>query len=355
MDVSSQKPEALLPTVSADELDQMLTKITERELSRCREPGLLVRSYGQLQGLDKKLETAAQRQYGRVYAVYLVGRSGTIAVDMSTKLAQGFQDGDHVEVIGFPTPNVYRGTLTFRLELVALKHSSSDAQLEQRRRDASNIAHLKSLKPGRNAFPLMDSIRVSVIHSRSGVARVDQDFIGGMGEMVERCQVSWLPVRITSAEEIAAAVSGCSADILVIIRGGGDEGDFSVFDDPAVLKALADCQSYRIVGVGHSANSTLADLVCDYSAAVPAAAGTHIRDQLQAMASTLGQLEAELNRKAQQVRYLQREKDSLQASGQRQPIAPGAPAKPAGGRGVAGYVIAAAVGAAAVWALLHWA
>lgn len=353
MDVAPQKPDELVPTVTVDELDLILTRIAAKELSNWSEPGLVVRVFGRLRGLNERLESSKRRQYSKVFAVTLLGSSGAMAIDMGTRIAQGFQDGDYVEVIGFPTANVYKGNLTFRLELISMRHCESSTQLEQRRQDANRLEHLKSLKPGRNSFPLMTSVKVSVIHSRSGKARVDEDFSRGLGDISSRCEVTWIPVRITSAEEIAAAVAGCNADILVIIRGGGDDEEFSVFEEPVVLEALAASSSYRILGVGHSANATLADLVCDFSASVPSAAGTHIRDQFKAMARTVEHLEGELARRTAQVRHLKQERDSAQATRQSEPVVPVQAPKPSMRNVFVGYAVAAVVGMAVCWVLLR--
>ena len=59
-------------------------------------------------------------------------------------------------------------------------------------------------------------------------------------------------------------------------RGGGSDEQFSVFENPELLRAWSEKRAYRIAGIGHSGNSTALDLLSDFAATTPAAACTHI-------------------------------------------------------------------------------
>ena len=75
---------------------------------------------------------------------------------------------------------------------------------------------------------------------------------------------------------IATALRAIRADIVAVVRGGGDAASFAVFEDSRVLEALATCPAYRVLGLGHTANRTLAELLADHAASTPAAAGVHV-------------------------------------------------------------------------------
>lgn len=46
-----------------------------------------------------------------------------------------------------------------------------------------------------------------------------------------------------------------------------------------MIEALAAHGAYRVLGIGHTGDRTVADLIVEYAAAVPAEAGRHIAEQ----------------------------------------------------------------------------
>lgn len=58
-------------------------------------------------------------------------------------------------------------------------------------------------------------------------------------------------------------------DVLAIIRGGGSADDLSAFNDEPLIRAIAASRIPTIVGVGHEADVSLADLAADVRAATP--------------------------------------------------------------------------------------
>ncbi|MEX0932231.1 MAG: exodeoxyribonuclease VII large subunit [Candidatus Saccharimonadales bacterium] len=58
-------------------------------------------------------------------------------------------------------------------------------------------------------------------------------------------------------------------DILVVTRGGGSLEDLQAFNTEEVTRAVATSRTPTIVGVGHEANVSLADLAADKRAATP--------------------------------------------------------------------------------------
>src|SRR3974390_862385 len=66
---------------------------------------------------------------------------------------------------------------------------------------------------------------------------------------------------------------------LAIVRGGGDPEWFAAFNDVRVVEALAAHRGYRVLGLGHTGDKTVADLIVEHAAAVPAEAGRHIAEQ----------------------------------------------------------------------------
>lgn len=79
---------------------------------------------------------------------------------------------------------------------------------------------------------------------------------------------------------------------MVIIRGGGDEVDFDVFNDLNVIDAWISLPSFRISAIGHSKDRTYLDIFSDRSYDTPTAAAVEIRKEIEKL-----RLEKELNQK----------------------------------------------------------
>ena len=304
------------PLVTAGDFDRILSEFINQGLGGWRRPDLLVRAVGSLSGLNAKIDAIdpqmRKRDSARVFAVNLNDNNGGgsyIPFYALLKNVREFKDGDTVEVIGYPVANVYQGKLTFRLEIQSMRFAGPQQQIEQHRREVGTLSYLQGLKVKRNIFPFLTSPKIALIHSSSTTALVDQDFLEGLKDVRPQCEVTHVPIKITSAEAIANAVRDCTADILVIVRGGGGDAEFTVFNEQAVLDALAASSSYRVLGIGHTAHKTLADLLCDFSASTPQGAGTHIRDQMHAMFDALDELQSDLADKEDKLDELQRALD----------------------------------------------
>jgi len=63
---------------------------------------------------------------------------------------------------------------------------------------------------------------------------------------------------------------------VVLLRGGGDESHFVLYDQEDLCAAWCDLPVYRIAGLGHTDDRHYVDLFSDYSADTPTAAGNHI-------------------------------------------------------------------------------
>ena len=84
-----------------------------------------------------------------------------------------------------------------------------------------------------------------------------------------------------SLPELTRAIRTANADIIALIRGGGSDEQFSIFENPDMLRAWSEKRAYRVRGIGHSGNSTALDLLSDFAATTKAAAGTHIAEALR--------------------------------------------------------------------------
>lgn len=305
-----RKNQEFLPTMSSGDVGRMMVEVARRELKGWSDKGLLIRVYGVLMNLEAQRAYSKSRGWNTVYGVVL-DAEGPLAINASREVFEGCDDGDMVEIVGYPTIKVIRGELKVQLDVLHLRHPESEDDQNRRKVVQSNLAALKAFKPVRNVFPLQSRLSVDVIYSGASAAQVDEDFYNGLGEAAGRCQIRPVPIRITSASEVAEAIRSSHADILIIIRGGGEDVDFAVFNNAEVLSALSEAKAYRVTGIGHSGNSTLADLIADFSAAVPAQAGSHIREQLCQVNKLLGEYEGLVKKQMSEIIELSEEVESV--------------------------------------------
>ena len=188
----------------------------------------------------------------------------------------GVRPGDLVRVTGAVTAELFRGDVSIRLQVFAVEHQAPEEAPRQR---VENLAldPIRRLALNTRAFPVIAQPTITLIHSAASEARVADDFLGALGSAVPPENVRRIPTSMRDPSALAKALRDARSDVVALVRGGGDALDFQVFERPEVLEGLAACSGYRVLGLGHSANKTLAELVADHAASTPAAAGEHVR------------------------------------------------------------------------------
>lgn len=101
---------------------------------------------------------------------------------------------------------------------------------------------------------------IKIINDRWGGLTVDVAHVQVQGEVAAGQIIR--AIQYFNSQEILP-------EALVIIRGGGSLDDLSVFNDEALVRAIAASRIPTMVGVGHEIDVTLADLVADVRAATP--------------------------------------------------------------------------------------
>lgn len=276
-----------LNILSPSDLKELLIDFIGKELAqRLKDKYLFVTVRGELGNLSvppyaKDYPSGVDFTY---YNTPLKDNSATVEVEHTQSLCvkEGLKEGSYVEVHGCIKIAIYKGNVTLRIKATSMKCIESPAEIAERERKADVLRFLKSVQRDTVTFPAAP-LHISVIQPRSTEAGIDEDFRKGLGPYANFLDEP-LPVAITSAQQIVAAINKAQGNVLVLIRGGGDASDFDVFSTRPVLEALANKKVYRITGIGHSRTATVADWMVEHSAVTPTDAGNFIREQLEQVA-----------------------------------------------------------------------
>lgn len=268
-------------------LQQLLAARIEQRLIDEVCPGALLR-------IDGRLGDLGMRRGNWHYGVAISDDSGIVSLDLpaTTVRARSLRAGMAVGVTGRLVLKPGRSPGQFDVRVVV-----ADAEpLEQRATAPSAprpsimdttehamVEALRGVPAARHAFPVTTGrpLRVSLVHSSSLQAQVTEDCRGELEKLGPMVTIDSIPSNMTNALSIVDAVESATGDVLVLIRGGGDSKEFAVFDDPRVVAAVARKQVYRVIGLGHSGNTTLLDHVVEHAARTPGQAGLHVREEVE--------------------------------------------------------------------------
>ena len=285
----------------------------------------LKEALGERSGLVRvrgRLGQIRQSPYETYFGVKLTDGQDEMLIDLPGSLVKHYRlrGGERVYVTGLLKAQCARFNqyqLSVRLEVTDLELAGGAVAVEETQQMLS-LARLKSLGGRRHAFPAGE-IKLSVIHSRSGKAQVDEDFLQELGAAGGSVKREMLPVNILSADEIAGAIRAATGNVLVLIRGGGDDDQFEVFDNLKVVEAMAQAPGYRVIGLGHTANTTLLDLVVDFAGNTPTQAGGHLRHMIERYRESPEALAARLAESEQALRQARTVIEAAKAQAQQPP------------------------------------
>ncbi len=147
--------------------------------------------------------------------------------------------------------------------------------------------------------PLPDKItKIGVISSTQAAGYADfckilNERWGGLTVLTAHTQVQGM----VAADQIIRALKYFNergeVDVIAVIRGGGSADDLAVFNDEALVRAIAASRIPVITGIGHEVDESLCDLAADAVASTPSNAAQMLTLDKRAIAENV---KADVNR-----------------------------------------------------------
>jgi exodeoxyribonuclease VII large subunit len=244
------------------------------------------------------------------------------------------EDGLKVSVRGSISVYEARGEYQVYVEsLEPLGRGALQLAFEQLKKqlEAEGLFDAARKKP----LPLLPS-RIGLITSPTGAAV--RDVVHILTRRFPNVHLTLYPVRVQgegAVEQIVEALRyfnrRLTADVILLVRGGGSMEDLWSFNEEKVARAIAACAIPVICGVGHETDFTISDFVADVRASTPSAAAElvvqtrrefdkHVADLRDTLDSQIHYRLMELSRRVHELasrRGFRRPHDLLRQSRQR--------------------------------------
>ena len=147
--------------------------------------------------------------------------------------------------------------------------------------------------------PLPENIvKIGVISSTQAAGYADfckilNERWGGLEVQVAHCQVQGMVAADQIIRALAYFNERSEVQVIAVLRGGGSADDLAVFNDEALVRAVAASKIPVITGIGHEVDESLCDLAADVVASTPSNAAQMLtRDRREVMAG----VRADVNR-----------------------------------------------------------
>ena len=113
------------------------------------------------------------------------------------------------------------------------------------------------------------------------------------------CEVHHTPVQgsVATAQIVNALLQADAQayDAILLVRGGGSLEDLWCFNEEALVRAIFQCKTPIVVGVGHESDVTLAEFAADVRAATPTAAAELVSPTTESLLAMVEAFETRLS------------------------------------------------------------
>lgn len=211
-------------------------------------------------GRDLNLLLTRDTQTGEVFR----GRKvGDVLVEARRVLLEG--------VLGTYTRN---GRSSYRLMVNSVTDIGEGELLRRFRELRDRLAKLGFFSEDRKRPLPPNPVRIALITSEKGA--VIHDFLQNARDRGLGCHIEFYQVKVQgigAGAEIAEAVQKANArgtaQVIVIIRGGGSADDLACFNEETVARAIFSSKLPVLTGIGHEVDHTLAEMTADVGASTP--------------------------------------------------------------------------------------
>ena len=228
-------------------------------------------------GVTGRLGLVRVSNYPTFYGVELRDSTGSgdpLFLDIPRGLQPKDLEGKEVEAFGFLHSK--KGLKSTALQVSRLK-LASDLNPVQIEEDKALRAIFGKANAGPDAFPLGGELLISFLHGITSAVKAD--FLGQMQDLPPKYMEA-VEVNLRDPGSIAEGVRRARGNVVCLLRGGGADGDFEVFNHLHLLEAWRDKAAFKITALGHTQNTTLLDRFSHKVSKTPTEAGTWIMGQL---------------------------------------------------------------------------
>ena len=133
--------------------------------------------------------------------------------------------------------------------------------------------------------------RIAVVTSPRGKAI--HDVLRTLRRRYPMAEILVAGVAVEGEGAVAAIVGGlraagsCSAEVVLLVRGGGSYEDLMPFNSEEVARAVSSCPVPVVTGIGHEPDTSIADMVSDLRASTPTAAAEAVAPSMDELDSAL--------------------------------------------------------------------
>lgn len=250
--------------LAPSEILNMVTGQADALLARLGNLGLV--------GVTGTLGMVRETKYPKHYGIELRDAAGEILyLDIPKSLNPECMTGQMVEAWGFLKFN-RNMQVTLKVTRIQLADYIPPEVLKE---GLSIRAIFQKQNQGYDDFPFFEGFSISLIHGVSSLVREDFE------HQLSGVELEYCPANMKEPTSIAQAIEEATGDIVVIVRGGGNEGDFEVFNNPDILEAWREKFAFKISALGHSQNFTLLDRLSHKVCETPTAAGQYLQEKIE--------------------------------------------------------------------------